>query len=254
MLSRFNLVLLLAAATPSSAFAEVRAWKSADGVRSVQGEFLKRDASSVSIRTDKGQSVTIQLSQLHPDERKWLDLHHSLDGPAPAPDPIPDASAVFDTLTFSDTRESTLVKLKASKIVEMTTNETFIGRSGLNGIFRTRQKIGGLSASLYFDWSPAGTLSEISLQTEAVSEDEYKTRIEPSWKAFIELLSALNGLPHQKGVLPQVQTLADGSFFPSHLWLLEGDGSALLGTARDGQGYQLVVRFTQKKVQPVQLR
>lgn len=250
VISRSCLISLFAAAATSSAFAELRAWKSADGVRSVQGEFVKRDASSVSIRTDKGQSVTIQLSQLHPDEREWLDLHHSRGAPAPAPD----ASAVFDTLTFSDTRESALAKLKASKIVKMTTNEAFIGRSGLNGIFSTRQKIGDLSASLYFDWSPAGTLKELSLQTEAVSKEEYKTRIEPSWKAFIELLSMLYGQPQQKGLLPQLQTLSAGSFFPSHLWLLEGDGSALLGTARDGQGYQLVVRFTQKKVQPVQLR
>lgn len=213
----------------------------------MQGEFVKRDASSVTIRTGKGESLSIQLSQLHPDERQWLDLHHSLSGPAPDP------SAVFDTLTFRDTRESTLTKLKASKIVEMTSNETFIGRSGLNGVFSTRQKIGGLSASLYFDWAPAGNLKELTLQTETIPEEEYKSRLEPSWNAFIELLNMLYGLPQQKGPLPRAQTIPDGSFLPSHLWLLEGNGSALLGTARDGKRYQLVVRFTQKMVQPVEL-
>jgi hypothetical protein len=247
LLTRFCLLLLLAAAATPAALAEIRAWKSADGVRSVEGEFVKRDASSVTIRTSKGQSVSIQLSQLHPDERQWLELHHSLSGPGPDP------AAVFDTLTFKDTRDSALAKLKASKIVEMTSNETFIGRSGLNGIFSTRQKVGGLSASLYFDWSPGGTLRELTLQTETIALDEYKSRLEPSWRAFIELLSVLYGLPQQKGPMPQAQSLADGSFFPSHLWLLEGNGSALLGTARDGDRYQLVVRFTEKKIQPVEL-
>ncbi|MEX1048760.1 MAG: hypothetical protein WED15_04480 [Akkermansiaceae bacterium] len=243
MLFRTCLILLCATCF---AFGETRVWKSADGTRSVQGEFIKRDASAVTIRTGNGQERIIQLSQLHPDERRWLKLHHPLDG-------SPDPAAVFDTLTFKDTRDSTLAKLKASKIVEMTAHETFIGRSGLNGVFSTRQKIGDLGASLYFDWTPAGTLKEITLQTETIQAQEYRTRLEPGWKAFVELLSILYGLPEQKGPLPQANSLADGSFMPSHLWLLEGGGSALLGTARDGDKFQLVVRFTQKIAGRVEL-
>lgn len=246
MLTRFTLSLILAIASAPLLFAELRPWKNADATRSIQGEFIKRDAASVTLRTDAGKELTIPFAKLHPDETRWLDLHHPLKSSVPVA-PAQDPTAFFDNLTFRDTRESTLEKLKASKLVEMTTSETFIGRSGLNGIFKTRQKIGGLDAFLYFDWSEAGKLKELTLQTETRPGPAYKAELEPSWKEMIGLLGTLYGKPVQNGPLPPANTLADGSFMPSHLWKLEGGGSALLGTARDGDKYQLVVRFTQKK-------
>lgn len=250
MPSRIALTLILAIASAPALTAETRPWKSADGLRSVQGEFIKRDATSVTIRNEAGKELTIEITKLHPDEKKWLELNHSLE---PAPPPPPDPTAFFDNLTFNDTRETTLAKLKASKLVEMTADETFIGRSGINGIFRTRQKIGGLSGSLYFDWSPTGKLKELTLQTESLPATAYKSDIEPSWMKFVELLTTLYGKPVQKGPLPQPASIPKDSFFPSHLWAIETGGSALLGTAREADKYQLVVRFTQKKIEPVEI-
>ena len=247
MLASFALTLIFAIASAPALIAESRPWKSADGLRTVQGEFIKRDATSVTICGDGGKEFTIELSKLHPDEKKWLDLNHSLSGPAPDP------AAFFDNLTFNDNRETTLAKLKVSKIVEMTADETFIGRSGINGIFRTRQKIGNLSGFLYFDWTDAGKLKELTLQTECLPATAYKTELEPSWKGFVALLSTLYGKPVQKGPFPQPESIASSSFSPSHLWTLETGGSALLGTAREADKYQLVVRFTQKKVGVVEI-
>lgn len=251
MPSRIALALSLVIASAPALFAEIRPWKSADGLRTVQGEFIKRDVTSVTIRSDSGKELSIDFSKLHPDEKKWLDLHHSLAGPAPAP--VPDPAAFFDNLTFDDTRESTLAKLKASKIVEMSTDETFIGRSGINGIFHTRQKIGNLSGFLFFDWTEAGKLKELTLQTETLPASAYKSDLEPSWKGFVELLCTLYGKPVQKGPLPRPESIAEGSFCPSHFWNLDHGGSALLGTAREANKYQLVVRFTQKKVAVVEI-
>ncbi|MES2922684.1 MAG: hypothetical protein V4819_14115 [Verrucomicrobiota bacterium] len=254
MLSKIALTLIFAIASAPALIAETRPWKSADGVRTVKGEFIKRDATSVTIRSEAGKELTIDFSKLHPDEKKWVD-NHLTGGPtsAPAPAPPPDPAAFFDNLTFNDTRETTLAKLKASKIVEMTTDETFIGRSGINGIFRTRQKIGSLSGFLYFDWTEGGKLKELTLQTETLPATAYKSEIEPSWKGFVELLTTLYGKPVQKGPLPQPETIVAGSFCPSHLWTLERGGSALLGAARDANKYQLVVRFTQAKVGVVEI-
>ena len=162
-------------------------------------------------------------------------------------------SGVYDTLNFGDDRATVLAKLKASKVVEMTTDETFIGRSGLNGVFRCRSKIGALNASLYFDWTEAGKLKEINLQTDLVGEGDYQSLITPGWKDMIALLGELNGTPVVKGPIPAKSTLSDGSFSPSHLWKLESGGSVLLGVARDGARFQVVVRFTKKAVQPVGL-
>lgn len=252
---RIALTLVFAIAFAPALIAETRPWKSADGLRTVQGDFIKRDATSVTIRNGGGKELTIDFTKLHPDEKKWLNLNHPLSSPATAATtaPAPDPAAFFDNLTFNDTRESTLAKLKASKIVEMTADETFIGRSGINGIFRTRQKIGSLSGFLYFDWTEAGKLKELTLQTETLPASAYKSDLEPSWKGFVELLSTLYGKPAQKGPLPQPESIANGSFAPSHLWVLETGGSALLGTACDANKYQLVVRFTNAKVGVVEL-
>lgn len=237
--------LLLAAALPSQA--EPRPWKSTDGQRSVNGEFVKRDDKSVTIRTDDKKLVDIEFAKLHPDDKKWLVSNHPLKGEEPEPDP----SAVFDSLTFNDTRETALAKLTESKIVERIADDTFLVRSGMNGIFRTREKIGGLSAYLYFDWNGEGKMKELTLQTDTVAAESYKASLEPSWKELIELLNTLYGKPEVKGSLPSKESLGEGTFMPSHLWKLNGTGSILLGTARENGKYQLVVRFTQKATQPI---
>lgn len=243
--SRFQPVFLLIFITTCTGIAAARPWKSADGGRSIDGDFLKRDANSVTIRKVGGGDVMIELTKLHADEVKWLNTNHPLktDGPDPA--------AVFDTLKFGDSRETVTKKLKESKIVETTVDETFFGRSGLNGIYFTRQKIGKVKASLYFDWNPNDTLKELTLQTDLLPAADYNPELKPTWAAFVELLSVLYGTPAVKGPMPTMDSLGDGTFSPSHLWKLDGGKSALLGTARDGQKYQLVVRFTEKSIKAV---
>lgn len=228
--------------------AQPRTWKSADGQHSMEGDFIKRDKFSVTIRNEKGTPITVNFTELHTDAVKWLDLHHPLNAA-----PAPDADAVFDTLKFGDTRDQVLAKLKASKVVEMTSDETFIGRSGMNGVFKTRQKIGSLNGFLYFDWNAEGGLKELTLQTAAIPSADYRSELEPSWKEFVNLITTLYGKPAQGGPMPSMQSIPDGSLLPSHLWSLENGTSILLGTARDGDKYQLVVRFTKKKVEAVEI-
>ena len=235
--------------------AETRFWKTTDGTRGISGEFVSRDATTVTIRYATGKSITSPLSKLHADDLTWLNKTHPLPGvagalPAPA---LPDKSAVFDQLVFGDSRDQVIKKLKASQFVELTIAETFLGRTGLNGVFRSRKQIGGLDASLYFDWNDAGLLKEVTMQTTTVPAGDYQTRLEPSWKEFVNLLTTLYGKPVQDGSMPRSESLSDGSFRPSHLWSLEAGGSVLLGTARDGDKFQLVVRFTQKVIKPVAL-
>jgi hypothetical protein len=236
-------VFFLASALVSSALAEIRPWKNTDASRSVLGEFVKRDSTSVTIKMEADKEVTIELTKLHPDEVKWLDSHHPVGATSASPDP----TAFFDNLTFRDTRQSVEAKLKVSKLVKLTTDETFLGRSGLNGVFRMRQKLGSLVGYLYFDWTEANRLRELSLQTEPRPDTDYKTELEPSWKQLAELLTTLYGKPASKSPIPAMASLSDGTFSPTHLWNLERGGCATLGTARDGNRFQVVVRFSQKK-------
>ena len=110
-------------------------------------------------------------------------------------EPLPDPNAVFDTLCFGDPRADVIKKLKESKIVEAGLDETFLGRVGLNGTYRTRKQIGGLHCDLYFDWSAGGNLTEVSLQTQGVDRSSYAGRLKENWAELAELLTMLHGKP-----------------------------------------------------------
>lgn len=240
-------ILVLSTLSATTLHAAPRPWKSSDGSRSIQGDFIKRDAASVSVRRSSDRKeVMIPLDQLHPDDLTWLNTTHPLPGQE-----LPDTSAVFDKLSFGETRAEVLAKLKTSKFVELTVDETFIGRTGLNDVFRTRRKIAGQDASLFFDWTEDGKLKEITLQTAALPATALESQIVPCWKELAELMTTLYGKPIHADPELRLSAIPDGSMLPSHLWKLEKKGSATLGAARDGEKYQVVVRFSEKAVKPV---
>ena len=245
-MSRFLLPSLLLLATLVPVTAAPRPWQSADGQRSVRGEFVKRDAQSVTIRRSDRKEVKIPLAQLHPDDQTWLARNHPLPGQE-----LPPPGAVFDQLKFGDTRDEVYQKLKASKFVELTVEETFLGRTGLNGVFRTRHKIGGLDATLFFGWTDDQRLKEITLQTAALPASRLKSDLHPCWQQFIKLLSTLHGDPFHANPDLQITPIPDGSMSGTHLWKLDAKGTAMLGAAREGSGYQIAVRFTEESIKPV---
>jgi hypothetical protein len=226
--------------------AGARTWKSADGVRTMQGEFIERDATSITIRLDTGKETRFEITKLHADDQKWLNLKHPASG-----ETLPDQAAVFDTLNFGDSNAVVLAKLKASKFVEMTIAESMLSRTGLNGIFRVRQTIGGLQASLYFEWSTADQLKEITIRTSTFPVESYDSKITPCWKEFTELLTTLHGKPLQAAAKIAPSSVPQGALISSHLWRLESGGSALLGIGNEDESYQVIVRFTDEKIEPV---
>ena len=237
------ILLLLALASVLSA--APRLWKESTGERTVRGEFVSRDAAGVTIRRSDRRTVTIPHQRLHPDDIAWLDQHHPLPKPPPPP-PV----AVFDTLCFGDTRSEVLAKLQASEFVELTANEAYLARLGLNGVFRTRKEIGGLFCSLSFGWTDDGKLCEITLETAGLSDDSYPKRIRDCWEELIKLLTTLHGKPIQDADYPDLAALQPGSFIASHLWRLEHEGTILLGTSRNETGVSATVRFTTETIQP----
>lgn len=240
------LMLLL---VPALVHAEPRTWRNADASASFKGEYVSHDAHEVRIRKEDGRVFSLQLERLHANDRNWLAKRDLPETPEPGIHP----SAVFDTLCFGDTRKEVLAKLKASKMVESTIDETFFGRLGLNGTFRTRQQIGGLHCELYFDWSSSGVLDEISLQTQPLGADSYDSNLKDNWSELIKVLSQLHGRPLQSGNYPKRSELQDDVFLASHLWRLEDGGSVLLGTSMQTGQYKVAVRFTTEKLQPVRV-
>lgn len=235
-------------ATLALASAEVRSWKSADGTRSFDAEYISQDAQSVVLRRARDRKViTVPITGLHASDRAWLTAH------AAKPAAGYDDAAVFDTLHFGDTRAVVEKKLRASRQVEMTVEEALLGRFGLNGSFRTRQKIGGLACTLSFGWTDEGGLKEVTLQTDPQPVSSYPSTLKSTWEELANLMTVLHGQPVQAGAYPASPSLQDGMFIPSHLWKIKPSGSAVLGTARDGKQYIVVVRLTDRQVKPVQI-
>lgn len=229
-----------------------RTWKDPRS-RTFEGDFVSRDAKSVTIRRSNGQMVSLQLEKLHADDQKWLNSQHPL-APTVRPPAAADPNAVFDSLCLGDSRQTVTEKLKASQAVELTIDETFIARLGLNGSYQTRKDIGGLRCLLFFDWSDTGTLSELSLQTKPLPATAYATRLKDCWTQLIQLLTTLHGKPLQHADYPDPTNLTDGMFLATHLWRIEGGGSILLGTAMENGTYTTVVRFTLQDIAPVRTR
>lgn len=242
--------LLIALTTLSLCHADARQWKNTDGTQTFEGEFVSRDASQVTLKRQDGKSFTIAVAKLHFDDIAWLNKNHP-DGAGTTVKPGAQEPA-FDTLFFGDSRATVETKLKASRFVELTVEEAHLGRFGLNGVFKTRKQIGGKSYFLYFDWN-GDSLKEITLQTENLTKDAYDGVMKESWKELASVLSTLHGKPTIEGAYPGQSSVGDGSFSPSHSWKLS-PGVALLGIARDGRTYQVVVRFKKDPVGIVEIR
>jgi hypothetical protein len=250
--------LALLTAALGQAQGETRDWKSADGLQSFSGEYVSHTETKVTIRRTDGKIFTLDLERLNDADKIWLTgkptTNEAVATIATEGEPAEaDPKAVFDTLCLGDKRDVVVKKLKASKLVETEVDDVLMGRVGLNGIYRTRQQIGGLHCELYFDWTGADTLKEVSLQTQAVPKGVYVNRLKATWEELAELLTALHGKPIQAGAFPGPASLQKGVLVPSHLWKLANGGSALLGTSLEGDTVMIVVRFTSQKIRPVAL-
>ena len=102
-------------------------------------------------------------------------------------------------------------KLKASALVTSAGDGIFLGRTGLNGIYKTKATIGGLHCFLFFDWHKSGGLREVTLQTQPVSKGQYVTSLQGNWSELIDLLNKLHGRPVQAAEFPSANELQDGA-------------------------------------------
>lgn len=245
-----NLAITIIACSSALFAGESRTWKSADGTNSFTAEFISRKADTVTLRRSNGSIISFDMSKLHADDQAWLKTKEQ-PGQGKTKEVVPDANAVFDTLFFGDSRAEVTEKMKKSKIVSSDVASTFFARTGLNGVFHTKHKIGGLYCYLFFDWDENDKLKEITLQTESKDLAEYKTTIESCWKELTELISPIHGKPLQHMPIPNPSTLQDEAMMGTHLWRMDQGGTVILGTSRIGNGYQVIVRFTKEKIEPV---
>jgi hypothetical protein len=228
--------------------AEFRTWFNPDKSKSFEAEFVSRKDNRVTVRLKSFKTISLDINKLHRDDQLWvIQKQQAKPGTAAGKNlKKVDEDAVYDTLVFGDNRDTVTKKLFASKLVSSTVSSTHIGRTGLNNVFNTREKIAGLTCSLTFNWSESGELIEVTLQSENKGSGEYSSTLKSCWQEFEQILISIYGLPKNSGAMPKISELEDDKMLASHLWCLEQGGSILLGSSKMDGSYQVVVRFTKQ--------
>lgn len=257
-----SLLFFLSLLCWSPLHAEPRKWRSKDGSKFIVAELVKQDALTVTVKRVDGKIFTLGKNDLHPDDAAFLKKFPTSPTPSSNPPsqtsatksiPAADDQAVFDTLKLGDSRQTVMTKIKASKLLELTVDEVYLGRFGLNGSYRTKQTIGGLKCLLFFAWDEKNCLQELSLQTQPLALSSYDSSIKDTWKELTQLMTQLHGKPLQDAPYPLASELPIDSSLSSHLWRLNSGGSALLGTSRTAEGYMVSIRFTTEHIEPIKI-
>ena len=228
--------------------AEFRTWSNLDKTKNFEAEYVSSKENQVTMRLKNSKSITMEITELHIDDQLWIKQHYPTGSDAAVDKNLKqiDETAIFDTVVFGDDRDTVSEKLYASKLVTANVAPTHIGRTGLNNVFFTRDKIAGMTCSLTFNWNSDGGLTEVSLQSENISAQEYLTTLKSSWQEFEKLIIFIYGKPKSITAMPKASDLQDDQMLASEVWRLDQGGSILLGTAKMDGHYQIVIKFTQE--------
>lgn len=163
-------------------------------------------------------------------------------------------AGVYGDLKFGDSRETVTRKLKTSPLVEQTIDSTFMGRMGLNGVFKCKAKLAGLTYHLHFDWTPQGGLSEITLRSEEIDASLYHTTLRNAWQQASTLLTRAYNDPAQDGQYPAKSDFKKHSIMASHIWHRGKKQSILMGPGLiKGKKEKcfLIIRYLSQYIEPI---
>lgn len=215
---------------------ERRTWKNSTGTKSFEADFVSYDKGIVTLLKDGLTEVKISVRKLHEDDKAWVKKRLTSETYT---------KGVFDKLNFGDTREEVSEKLSKSEFLTTDVERTFQGRTGLNGIYTTNKKLGGLKFSLYFSWERE-KLEEITLRSENRTAEEYNTDLEMAWGEVQELMTQLYGNATTKVAYPKLAELEarEEGILGTHLWEPNPKQKVLLGPAIERGKYFIIVRIT----------
>lgn len=144
-------------------------------------------------------------------------------------------------------KDQVLKTLRRSKQLEGPPTDALLSRTGLNGVFKTRQSIGGQTFSLNFDYDPSGGLRAVVLYSRSKYRgSEYETRLKSAYKALLVGLTEQFGEPANMPEWVARESLQEGRIQYMHMWKVSPGVFLMSGLGNMGamEGYFPLLRFS----------
>lgn len=128
-------------------------------------------------------------------------------------------AALYEGLEVGMDKDQVLKTLRRSKQLEGPPTDALLARTGLNGVFKTRQAIGGQTFALNFDYDPSGGLRAVVFYSRSKHRgSEYETKLKSAYKALLVGLTEQFGEPVNMPEWVARESLQEGRIQYMHMW------------------------------------
>ncbi len=248
-ISRSLVLLTCAALLTGPCAGEMRVWTSAEGGKTLEGEFVKLDGGTISLKRKDGTDLVFALDKLSLADRVHArELAERMAAgaatAAAAKDAVKADLTVFSQFKFGETRKEVQELLKKNSALEGGMVEAFMARTGINGIFYI--DLDGIRFDLYFDFNDSDRLREISLQSASYDPGDYNGALKSAWGRLRSGFIIRYGEPTLATGYPAASQISEGVSMSSDIWELS-DRHMYLGTGMTEGRVTCVLRCSGEK-------
>lgn len=153
-------------------------------------------------------------------------------------------AGTFADINLGDKYDTVIAKLQKSKFASTDAPETMLGRLGINGVFKTTQKIDGNEFTLFFTFEDQ-RLVELHLHSPPQSTAFDAKALHAS---VTQHLNRIYGAAPQKAMEPDLSEFPvnAGSLF--QIWYPSNSGSLLTGYQRTPAGFEVIINFKSERI------
>lgn len=156
-------------------------------------------------------------------------------------------AALYENLEVGMDKDQVLKTLRQSKQIEGPPTDALLSRTGLNGVFKTRQSIGGQTFFLNFDYDRSGGLKAVVFYSRSkCRSSEYETKLKSAYKALLVGLTEKFGEPANMPEWVARESLQEGRIQYMHMWRISPGVFLMSGLGNMGamEGYFPLFRFS----------
>ena len=206
-----------------------RTWTSADGGKTIEGEYVSHTDEHVVIKTGR-KDIVIKYEFLSARDKQWVDNHAKDSDPGQQDAAKGQASVgmLLKVIQHGDDESAVIRKLDNNPHIEASLDKTFLARVGLNGFFRTKETLNGQQYTFHFDWNENDRLTCITLRSEEFSKAEFEQTVKNAWSACNELVTKSYGEAAQASDYPAINVFnPKANLMITHVWHPEGENKTI---------------------------